>query len=231
MTCYNCGQDGNGILLDYGRLLLINRRHVPKYVVVDITPKYDLLSTKDGYDMGWLRPYYYDVKGIRDLFADVDDKERYKMLSSSYRYNSFFFMRLVSWLFGKTEVDTDNGFVAKKARFNRMKTTNMKEYPLEYDSLKLKYLSKFIDQASGSSLVFVVSPVWYDQKTRTDKEIKPLRALCEQKGIPLFDFTNHPKYMGNDSLFCDGTHLNHLGADEFSRDIVRILREKNQDVE
>ena len=62
-------------------------------------------------------------------------------------------------------------------------------------------------------------------KTRREEEIKPLKAICQQKGIPLVDFTNHPKYLRNDSLFNDGTHLNSLGADIFSRDIVQILRE------
>ena len=203
LSCYNCGQDGNGIMLDYGRLLLVKKRYTPKCVIVDVTPGYDLLKSTDGIDLGWLRPYY-DNEGIKAMFADIDGKEKYKMLSSAYRYNSFFLTRLASYLSGKVEEDKTKGFMPIDSR------------PGD---------SKLIDLAAGSRLYFVISPVWYDMKTRREEEIKPLKAICQQKGIPLVDFTNHPKYLRNDSLFNDGTHLNSLGADIFSRDIVQILRE------
>ena len=43
MSCYNCGQDGNGIILDYGRLLMIKERHQPKTIIVDVNPSFDLI--------------------------------------------------------------------------------------------------------------------------------------------------------------------------------------------
>ena len=175
--------------------------------------------------MGWLRPYY-DNEGIKAMFADIDGKEKYKMLSSAYRYNSFFLTRLASYLSGKVEEDKTKGFMPIDSRPGDVRINKMLSFSdVEYDSLKLDYFSKLIDLAAGSRLYFVISPVWYDMKTRREEEIKPLKAICQQKGIPLVDFTNHPKYLRNDSLFNDGTHLNSLGADIFSRDIVQILRE------
>lgn len=227
MTCYNCGQDGNGILLDYGRLLLMGKRYTPKYVVVDITPGYDLTKSKNGFDMGWLRPYF-DEKGIQALFSDVDAKEKYKMLSSAYRYNSFFIMRLASFLSGRVDKDENNGFAPLRPRTGHMRVDQSELPPVEYDSLKLDYLEKFINLSAGSRLLFVVSPVWQDRKARIEEEIKPLKAMCLQKGIPLIDFTNHPSYLYNDSLFNDGSHLNSKGADEFSRAIVQILRKESE---
>ena len=224
MTCYNCGQDGNGTLLDYGRLLLVKKRYTPKHIVVDITPGYDLLKTADGIDMEWLRPYYGD-KDIKALFDDVDSREKYKMVSSAYRYNSFFLMRIVSLLSGKVETDLTNGYNPLKPRVTQLKENKQEKTSVEFDSLKLDYLGKLVDLAADSRLYFVISPVWGDQKTRREEEIRPLKDICRQKGIPLIDFTNHPKYLRNDSLFNDGTHLNSLGADIFSRDIVQILRE------
>ena len=225
LSCYNCGQDGNGIMLDYGRLLLVKKRYTQKCVIVDVTPGYDLLKSTDGIDLGWLRPYY-DNEGIKAMFADIDGKEKYKMLSSAYRYNSFFLTRLASYLSGKVEEDKTKGFMPIDSRPGDVRINKMLSFSdVEYDSLKLDYFSKLIDLAAGSRLYFVISPVWYDMKTRREEEIKPLKAICRQKGIPLVDFTNHPKYLRNDSLFHDGTHLNSLGADIFSRDVVQILRE------
>ena len=42
MTCYNGGQDGNGIVMQYGRWKMISKRHVPKVLIYDIEPAFDL---------------------------------------------------------------------------------------------------------------------------------------------------------------------------------------------
>ena len=42
MTCYNAGQDGNGIILFYGWWKLISQRYHPKLIIYDITTGFDL---------------------------------------------------------------------------------------------------------------------------------------------------------------------------------------------
>lgn len=224
MTCFNCGEDGNGILLAYGRLWMLKKRYTPKTIIMDITPSFDLLKSKDGMNMEWLRPFY-DYDGIKEIFQDLDSNEKYKMLSSCYKYNSFFFLRLSSYLFGSELEEKGNGFFPRKGTMNPKKKNILKDLPVEYDSLKIKYLNKFIDLASDSKLYFIISPVWYDLRESREKEIKSLKTICENKSIPLIDFTNDLKFIGNDSLFHNGTHLNNKGADEFSKDVVRIIRQ------
>lgn len=109
ITCFNCGEDGNGILLAYGRLWMLKKRYTPKTIIMDITPSFDLLKSKDGMNMEWLRPFY-DYDGIKEIFQDLDSNEKYKMLSSCYKYNSFFFLRLSSYLFGSGLEEKGNGF-------------------------------------------------------------------------------------------------------------------------
>ena len=43
MSCYNCGQDGNGIVLFYGWWQMIKERYQPKMIVYDVNPSFDLL--------------------------------------------------------------------------------------------------------------------------------------------------------------------------------------------
>lgn len=224
MTTYNCGEEGNGILLDYGRLLMLKKRYTPKIIIVDITPSFDLLKSSDGLNMEWLRPFY-DYDGIKELFHDFDSNERYKMLSSTYKYNSFFFMRIASYLSGNELVEKENGFIPTKGFMNPKKKNILKDLPIEYDSLKVEYLQKFISLANDSKLYFIISPVWYDLRTKRAEETKLLKDICEEKDIPLIDFTYDTKYIGNDSLFLNGTHLNGKGADEFSKDVVKIIRQ------
>ena len=58
MSCYNCGQDGNGVILNYGRLHMILQRYRPRVIIYDVMPEYDLLAGDDNRKyLGWLRPY------------------------------------------------------------------------------------------------------------------------------------------------------------------------------
>ena len=40
------------------------------------------------------------------------------------------------------------------------------------------------------------------------------------------DFSNNPKYVHCNKYFHDGVHLNAHGADEFTKDLVKKLREQ-----
>lgn len=81
MTCYNCGQDGNGIILNHARLKIITERYAPKYIIYDVTPGFDLLAGDDNHKyLGMLRAYY-DRNGIPGIFESVDQTEKYKMQS------------------------------------------------------------------------------------------------------------------------------------------------------
>ena len=81
VSCYNSGQMGNGIILNYGRLKMINERQKPKLVVYDLHPGFDMLVGDDNHRyLTWLKGHY-DRDGIADIFCSVDNTERYKMIS------------------------------------------------------------------------------------------------------------------------------------------------------
>ena len=56
------------------------------------------------------------------------------------------------------------------------------------------------------------------------EEIAPIAQICKERNIPLFDFSNNPKYVHNDEYFKDGTHLNAFGADEFTKDLIKEIK-------
>ena len=47
LTCYNCGEDGMGILLMYARYRAIRERYVPRLVIYEVLPEYDLQEESD----------------------------------------------------------------------------------------------------------------------------------------------------------------------------------------
>ena len=74
------------------------------------------------------------------------------------------------------------------------------------------------------NLVFVVSPIWYGQDTLV---LEPIKQICEKRNTFIIDFSNNPKYVHHNEFFKDGTHLNARGADEFTKDLIKALRENN----
>ena len=98
LSCYNCGQGGMGAILNYARYQLIIRRYHPKMVFYEVTPSFDLLSKEDNHKfLKWIRAYY-GKPGIPEVFESVDSKEKYKMLSRMYRYNTNFLQIISDYL-------------------------------------------------------------------------------------------------------------------------------------
>ena len=220
ISCYNCGQNGNGIILNYGRLQLLMQRYTPKVIIYDVVRSFDLALNDNHKYLGYLKPFY-DREGIPQIFEDVDSTEKWKMMSQMYRYNSKIFSCLSDYLH---PLHSDyKGFRPINQEMDTMKINKIvtEKEKLEFDPLKLQYLRKLVDMTNGVKLIFAVSPMWYG----TDSiDYTPIREICQQHDIPFLDFSNNPKYVHNNLYFKDGSHLNARGADEFTRDMIVELK-------
>ena len=226
MTCYNCGASGYGILAAFGRLSLIKEHHQPKIIIVEASRDFDVITSDNNKYLGLFKKDYERGK-ILELFNDIDSTQKFKMLSQMYRYNSNFThnpITIIRPFHGKYKPDELNGFLPQKKSFDPMKI-NLAHMNSdgEIDSLKLKYVERFIDLAQGSQLFFVSSPIWYGM---SPEHLAPIKEICKRRNIPFIDFSNDTKYVHNNTLFVDGKHLNDKGADEFTKDLVMTLRPK-----
>lgn len=225
MSCYNTGQMGNGIILNYGRLRMIDEREKPSIVVYDVTPEFDVFIGDDNHRyLTWLKQHY-GRNGIADIFESVDKTEKYKMVSQMYRYNSRIIELMADYIHPIKEARTD-GFSPLIGEMDRSKirlSEGETRLP-PVDTLKLNYITKLIDELDGAKLYFLISPSWYGiDSTR----FKPIMDICQQRGISFLDFSNDPKYVHQDLYFKDGNHLNAKGADEFTKDLIAYLKENN----
>ena len=223
LSCYNCGEDGNGIILNYGRMLMCKERKLPKIILYDVANGFDLLANDNSKYLGWLRARY-DRAGIGELFKTIDPKESIKMNSYMYRFNSRFLQNLVVYITGISSDTGVQGFRPLAGEMNRLKIKESDEEPETYtfDSLKIKLINKFIEEVDQKSqLIFIYSPIWYGAGERG---IQPILEICKERNIRLIDFSNDPKYVRNDTYFKDGSHLNARGADEFTKDLIQILK-------
>lgn len=226
LSCYNCGQDGNGIVFFYGLWQMIKPRHIPKMIIYDVTPYYDIYEGDSNQRyLGWLRTDY-DRPGVKDIFLAVDSKEQYKMMSMLYRYNSKFLQVITDYIHPIFGFD-GNGFLPLEGEVDRMKVRDeeneIKIVEPPVDALKIGYINKLIDevQSEGVSLVFVVSPSWYEPDL---EEYIPIMEICNQRNIKFIDFSNNEKYVHQYEWFKDGAHLNARGADEFTKDLISLIQ-------
>lgn len=221
-TCYNCGEDGEGIILSYGRLLMNMERHNPKIIILDLAPGFDLLMNDNHKYLGWLKAHY-DKKGIPDIFDTIDKTEKYKMVSYLYRYNSKFLQNVFVYI---TSISADTGikgFRPNHALLNplKIKKKKIESDIYEFDPVKMTYINKFLDLSGNSDLYVVVSPIWYGMDT---EKTRPVKEICDKRGVCFLDFSNNPKYVHEDQYFYNGTHLNSDGAAEFTKDLCKKIK-------
>lgn len=229
MSCYNCGQDGNGIVLFYGWWQLMKGNHQPKVIIYDVNPSFDLLVGEDNSKyLGWLRSEY-NHDGIRQLFDEVDPTERYKMQSMMYRYNSKFLQNIIDYFHPIFQI-SPNGYLPLYGEMEQMKKkkqTKTTNRTYSYDPQKLAYLEQFVLDAKEHDiqLVFAVSPMWYGMD---ESMLVPIKKLCEKECIPFLDYSNDSTFVMKDKWFKDGLHLNSRGTDKYSsiisKDISNLLK-------
>ena len=221
MTCYNCGQDGNGIILFYGLWQMIQERYHPKMIIYDVNSTFDIYEGESNQRyLGWLRADY-DRPRIKPIFATIDPTEKYKMLSMLYRYNSKFMQNITDFVHPIFGIE-GNGFLPLQGDMDTLKIRDKQEEPIvqQVDSIKLSFINKLIDETKGAELVLVVSPSWYEPDASV---YMPVKELCEKRSIRLLDYSDNEKYVHHNEWFKDGLHLNARGADEFTRDLINDL--------
>lgn len=224
MSCYNCGQNGNGILLMYGRLLIINKRYKPRLIIYDVQPTFDYLEGEDNHKyLDLLKPYYHR-EGISELFETVDNTEKYKMLSKMYQYNSKF-IQIISDYFHPMAPKDIYGYRPRSGIIEENKIAKQKKVKdLQIDTLKWNYFNKLIDITGEERIIFVASPLWNGIQP---KYYAPLKELCQKRKIPFLDFSNDTSFVQKNILFDDAVHLNSNGADKFTNKLIRELKKLN----
>lgn len=227
VTCYNCGEEGNGVVLAYGRLRMLTSRYKPKLVLYELTPRFDY-GTNDPNNkyLGYIRAYY-DKDGIRDVFNDFDDDLSFlKMQSNMYQNTNRLLPNLVDMIITR---DNQKGF---EPLFGKLDTLDVihsngnKDANIKVDSKKLSYIEKIICLCQNKDIpvVFMISPCFgpYDDISYYEPAIK----LCKKYNVPYYDFLHYNKLSENVAFFQDDSHLNNEGALLYTQMVVKdVLKE------
>lgn len=222
LSCFNCSRDGNGIIMHYAYYKAYSSRYVPKIIIYDITPNFDLIEEDDNDKyLEWSRPYY-DIEGVDSVFWDVDKTERIKMLSSCYQYNSKH-LQIISDLIHPSQNDI-KGYrpIDKKMEYD-ISEKKAKHIEYRYDSLKLKYIKRLIEdcQEKGTKIILYTSPSY---KAKNTNVFIPIKEIAKEYKIPYFEHYNDTAFVTNKDFFYDSVHMNRKGATKYTQSIIAEIR-------
>ncbi|MCR4965140.1 MAG: hypothetical protein K6A41_05745 [Bacteroidales bacterium] len=219
MTCYNTGEDGNGILLCYGFMKMITDRHTPKLVIYDVTG-FDMYEDDNMKYLDLMKPYYYE-KGIDSIFWSVEPKTRVMMLSNLYRYNTTCLRVFGNYLHPMTNYP--KGYLALNGIMDQ-EPIIYNEEPGNVDTLKIRYFERLISLAKskGINLVCCCSPSY--KASINQDYCQPIRQLCLQYNVPFLYYGDDSDISLEKSFFQDRTHLNDKGARLFTNKLISWIK-------
>lgn len=222
MGCYNAGQDGNGVVLQYGRWKMISKRHIPKVIIYDVVPAFDLLENDNITYIDRLKPYA-DDKDVLEYISDYNPFEHIKLFSRMYRFNYKFLEIMLDCV--KHESTSDGYIPNKKHIRQEVINASKKEDTFtidSFDEVKMNCLSEMITEAQGLGVkvVLVSSPYW---RGYPDVDMHIIKELADAKGVPFINYTDSD-IRKNADWFADSMHLNEEGANEFTKRLVCQLR-------
>lgn len=219
LSCFNAGQDGNGIIMSYGFLEMMLKRYNPRLIVYDIS-EFDFAVGDNMKYISLLKPYYSEPS-VKDIITDISPMDKYKMMCSMYKYNSLVVRVLGSYISSSSEYQ--KGYLPLLGTMDYEVDDPVECAPM-VDSVKIKYLRKFVElcKAKNVELVFSLSPRY---KAKDSSYYKEVKDMILKMNVPFLDNYSNPDFCNNIDLFQDQIHMNSKGADEFTRYLIPYLRE------
>lgn len=220
IDAYNAGYDGYGVLMGSTLLELILERYQPQLVIYDVTCGFDIYENPDdNHDtryIKWLKPYFRH-SSVERLIMDVSQEEWYKVHSGLIRYNSTLFTLGLDYLGERKYLERGyepKGGVLEDTLPGCADTSKEDAKFKEIDPLKIKYVKHLIALAKDNNvpIVFVKSPRY---GVKDSFVLKPIKEICLEYDVPFYDYRCSNNFQ-RPMYFYDRSHLNYVGAREFS---------------
>lgn len=222
LSCYNCAEEGCGIMLHYPRLKAILQRYSPKIVIYDVIPKYDFLEFGEITSLGMLRPFSTN-ESIRTFIWEIDKYERLKLYSGFYKYNSSF-IDILMQRSSSSSLTADNftyGALVGEMSYDIYNAGELEGEGL--DMIKYSYLEEFINlcRSYDIKLYITVSP-WY--KMKESDVYAPINKLCKEKGITFLNHNFDSAFNYRKDYYHNAAHLNKYGAETYTKVIAHEIK-------
>jgi hypothetical protein len=231
MSYYNTGRDGNSIIYSYAVFKAIIKRYHPKIVILDIMPE-DFIFDKSNYDrLSSLLPYYKGHPEIRKIIQLKSPYERLKLVSSIYPFNSELLTIAIGNVKSNQQRKPDiKGFIPLE---NVMVEDSLlvENNPIsEIDTNKLNALNSIITFCRSNKIqIYIINSPKFAIVMNSSAHDK-IKQITNENKIPFWDFSNNLLFLKHPEYFQDKLHLNKIGAMEFSKLVVSIIKPNNREL-
>lgn len=206
LTIYNAGIDGKFANSNCCTAEAILARYSPKVLIFDISES-QLRGNKVS-DIEFSAPFYWTDSIVHRYLNGISLKERILMKSSLYRYNGKLLRIASSFM---RPLPADDGYLPLYgSQIDTLSTTKQNDdSQKEIDTYKILNFENVLKKYALSDvpLIIVCSP-----RFRPNNNNEQMAKLCEQYGIPFFDFYDSLEFNSHPELFYDAGHLNDDGA-------------------
>ena len=229
MSCYNAGSDGMCIYYHYGILASrIQRGCPPKMVILEVIgtdaevsqgATFSLDAALDRY-----APHYGEFEKIDSMFALNGWKEKVKLLSKTYKYNSKLVQTIkcnyIPW-------PEDRGYEALNGVMKVVEGEKSADVLApssaqpNIEERKFEYLHKFIDDCKANNIELLMCYSPYYGHT-IPKSIRMIEELAAKNNVQFLNYGGDERFQ-EPEYFQDASHLNDVGATEYSKEVVRVL--------
>lgn len=234
---YNLGINGNNFLLQYLRHIeYFDNNKRPKLIVLSLD--HTTHETRGSlYRPDQFLPYmFWDMNYYRFTSA-YDDFNFFDYWIPGLRYVGRWESVRSAWdLYWKSEknlrLDRVKGFKGQRRGWNddmdQKKRKNSK-YQIYLNRTSIEFLERFINECLNMDikLVFVYPPELFRTRnfvSNRSEIINSYKEIADTYYIPFIDYSEDPLSY-REELFYNMNHLNHVGADFFSRKFAEDLRD------
>lgn len=218
-SIYNAGCDGQFVDCNSCITECVIKRKKPKLIIFEIG-EYELFNNSK-YIIEDFAPYYDNNKIVKLYIDKLGIKERLKIKSNLYKYNSKIINFIVSLTYSYT---SNNGYDPLYTKMNILKyknKVNNNKMDTKIDEYSKKNFTNILKlcKKENIKLIVVTSP-----KYKTNEKNNFLKKLCNIYNVPYIDmettnyFNNHP------GLFADAVHLNNDGATIYTKMFIQRLK-------
>ena len=226
MSVYNGGINAsNNIYAHYIVLNYILARHIPKIICLEVMTT-DFVEQEDPFNtITFFAPYIGRNERADSIFRIADKYWLYR-ISHLYRYNAKATSNIAGLAINRHS-GGDNGYIPVPKPAHFPKALRHSPTPQTIDSMKIKYVNKFVDlcKQNNIKLIFTVAPEY----TKVDSDYYDvLKVIAKQNDIPFMDYHTAGLYHDHPDYFKDPAHLWDKGArlysSVFAHDLKLLLK-------
>jgi hypothetical protein len=231
-TTFNFGNQGQSLLYTYPLVKSILARHKPQLIIVNLDYN-ELQYNSDAYErLSLLLPYFHSNAVVDSAITLMPYHQNLKCYSMLYRYNSTLGNIILNTYSKKIiQLIPNHGYEqvpGSICNFDGTEKPRNTTGPIQFDQNKIDYLIMLVGAAQKAKVKLLVTttPIYNYNASKKNVYKEKLRQILNKLHVQYLDYGTNAGFIGQCQYFSDDTHLNPLGADEWTTKCSSYINNK-----